>query len=131
MSNEICMLERIGGTYTEMDGILYPNLEMDVRGLTRVAGVENADVGKYGHLWITYMKENHKDRYRHHVRMGQLYSKASEVNEEAYEMLERMMGQYLKKYVPKDNCSTMEMWKIREQAKCVAEEVVYERIVFH
>ena len=77
------------------------------------------------------MKENHKDRYRHHVRMGQLYRKANEVNEEAYEILDRMMSQYLKKHVLEDSHSTMEMWKIREQAKCVAEEVVYERIVFH
>lgn len=130
MSREICIFERIGGTYTEVDGILYPNMEMDVRELTEVVNVENADVGKYGHLWISYMKENHKDRYRHHVRMGQLYSKANEVNEEAYEMLEQIMNQYLKKHVSKDRYSTMEIWKIREQAKGIAEEMVYEEIVY-
>ena len=129
MSNEICMFERMGGTYTEVDGILYPDMEMDVRGLTKAVDVENADVGKYGHLWISYMKENHKDRYRHHVRMGQLYSKATEVNKEAYEMLERMMGQYLKKCMPEDRHSTMEMWKIREQATRSVEEVVYDVVV--
>ena len=130
MSKEICMYERMGGTYTEVDGIIYPNIEMDVRELTEAVNVENADVGKYGHLWISYMKENHKDRYRHHVRMGQLYSKANEVNGEAYEMLERMMEQYLKKHVPEDSHSTMEIWKIREQAKGIAEEMVYEEIVY-
>ena len=93
MSNEICMFERTGGTYTEVDGILYPNMKMDVLELTDVVDVKNADVGKYGHLWISYMKENHRDRYRHHVRMGQLYRMANEVNEEAYEMLERIMKQ--------------------------------------
>ena len=130
MSNENCMFERMGGTYTEVDEILYPNLEMDVLDFFGDVEVENVGVGKYGHLWISYMKENHKDRYRHHVRMGQLCSKANEVNEEAYEMLERMMGQYLKKHVPEDSHSTMEMWKIREQAKSIAEEVVYEAIVY-
>ena len=124
------MFERMGGTYTEVDGILYPNMEMDVRELTEAVNVENADVGKYGHLWISYMKENHKDRYRCHVRMGQLCSKAKEVNEEAYEMLERVMTAYLKKHVPEDSHSTVEMWKIREQAKRIAEEVVYDAIVY-
>lgn len=125
MSKEICMFERIGGTYTEVDGILYPNLEMDGRELTEAVDARNVNVGKYGHLWISYMKENHKERYRHHVRMEQLYSKANEVNEEAYEMLE----QYLKKHVSEDSHSTMAMWKIREQSKSIAEEVVYEAIV--
>ena len=130
MGNEICTFERMGGTYIEVDGILYPNMEMDVRELTEAVNVENADVGKYGHLWISYMKENHKDRYRHHVRIGQLYSKANEVNEEAYEMLEWIMNQYLKKHVSEDSCTSMEMWRIREEAKRSAEEVVYEAIVY-
>lgn len=130
MSNVICVFERMGGSYTEVDGILYPNMGIDVRESTEAVDVENADIGKYGHLWISYMKEKHKDRYRHHVRMGQLYSKANGVNEEAYEMLERMINQYLKKHVPEDSHSTMEMWELREQAKSIAEEVVYESIVY-
>jgi hypothetical protein len=62
--------------------------------------------------------------------MGQLYVKAQEVNEEAYEMLDRIMNQYLSKHKPKDKHSTMEMWKIREQAKQLAEEVIYGEIVY-
>ena len=46
MSNEICMFERMGGTYTEVDGILYPDFGIDVRELTEAVDVENADVGK-------------------------------------------------------------------------------------
>ena len=130
MSNEICMFERMGGTYIEVDGILYPNMGVDGRELFGDAEVVNVDVGKYGLLWISYMKENHKDRYRHHVRMGQLYHKANEVNEESYEVLERMMEQYLKKHVLEDSHSTMVMWRIREQAKGIAEEVVYEAIMY-
>ena len=60
--------------------------------------ITTTDIGKYGHMWISYMKENHPDRYRHHIRMGQLYSNAQEVNEEAYEMLDRIMNQYLAKH---------------------------------
>ena len=76
------------------------------------------------------MKENHSDRYRHHVRMGQLHIKAKEVNEEAYEMLDRIVEKYLTKHKSENAHSTMEIWKLREQAKQLAEEVIYGEIVY-
>lgn len=108
MSNEISMFEKLGGTYTEVDGILYPNIGMDDIDTKSDMDlvVTSTDIGKYGHLWISYMKENHSDRYRHHIRLDQLLIK------------------------PKDAHSTMEMWKIREQAKQLAEEVIYGEIVY-
>ena len=41
-----------------------------------------------------------------------------------------MMNQYFAKHKPKDSNSTLEMWKIREQAKMHAEEVIYGEIVY-
>lgn len=121
MSREISTYEAMGGTYTEVDGVLYPNIVV----------LEEADVwaGKYGLLWIDYMKTNHTDRDRHHIRMGTLNSKAFEVNEEVYELLEGIMNQYLAKHKPQNSASTMEMWRLREQAKQMAEEVVLSDIV--
>ena len=121
MSREISTYEAMGGTYTEVDGVLYPNIVV----------LEEADVwaGKYGLLWIDYMKTKHTDRYRHHIRMGTLNSKAFEVNEEVYELLEGIMNQYLAKHKPQNSASTMEMWRLREQAKQMAEEVVLSDIV--
>ena len=132
MSRELSLYEAMGGTYTEVDGIFYPNIGMDDADMKsdKVSDVTTADIGKYGHLWISYMKENYPDRYRHHIRMGQLQMKAKEVNEEAYEMLDRIVEKYLVKHKPKDAHSTMEMWKIREQAKQLAEEVIYGEIVY-
>lgn len=121
MSRELSTYEAMGGTYTELDGVLYPNIKV----------LEEADVwaGKYGLLWIDYIKSNHAERYRHHMRMGTLNTKALEVNEEAYEMLEGIMNQYLAKHKPQNSASTMEMWRLREQAKQMAEEVVLSDIV--
>ena len=132
MSRELSLYEAIGGTYTEVDGVLYPNIGMDDTDTkTDTASVvTTADIGKYGHLWISYMKENYPDRYRHHIRMGQLQMKAKEVNEEAYEMLDRIVEKYMTKHKPGDTHSTMEMWKLRERAKQLAEEVIYGEIVY-
>ena len=61
--------------------------------------------------------------------METLNSKAFEVNEEAYEMLERIANRYLAKHKPQNPAFTMEMWRLREQAKQMAEEVVLNDIV--
>ena len=121
MSREISTYEAMGGTYTEVDGVLYPNIVV----------LEESDVwvGKYGLLWIDYMKFNYAERYRHHIRMGTLNTKALEVNEEAYEMLEGIVNQYLVKHKPQNSASTMEMWRLREQAKQMAEEFVLNDVV--
>lgn len=123
MRSDLSIFEQMGGTYIEKDGLYYPNLSVEQMQ-------EHIQVGKYGLLWISYMKGNHPDRYRHHIRMGQLQSKAGEINEEAYQTIDTIMNQYLQKHKPVKPNSTMEMWKLREQAKQIAEEEVYETIVY-
>ena len=123
MRSDLSIFEQMGGTYTEKDGLYYPNLSVGQMQ-------EHIKVGKYGLLRISYMKETYPDRYRHHIRMGQLYSKAAEVNEEAYQMLDTITNQYLMKHKLVNRASTMEMWKLREQAKQTAEEEVYETVIY-
>ena len=125
MSEELSLYEALGGTYKSVDGILYPDIN-----ILEESEVTIGMVGKYGLAWISYIKENHADRYRHHIRMGQLHSKAQEVNEEAYAMLDTITAKYMAKHKPMNSNSTMEMWKLREQAKQLAEEVIYGEIVY-
>lgn len=121
MSRELSIYEAMSGTYTEVDGVLYPDITVSVEA--------DVWVGKYGLLWMDYMKSNHAERYRHHIHMGTLNTKALEVNEEAYKMLDRIVAQHLAKHKPRNEASTMEMWRLREQAKQMAEEVVLNDIV--
>ena len=109
--------------YVEKNGVLYPLL-------TIPADMELSVVGKYGLLWLSYMKENHKGRFRTLTRLGCVNRTAHKVNEEAYEMLDLIIGQHMRKHPPVNPASTMEMWKQREQAKTVAEETVLMDIVY-
>lgn len=109
--------------YVEKDGILYPLL-------TIPADMELSAVGKYGLLWLSYIKENHKGRFRTLTRLGCANRTAHKVNEEAYEMLDLIISQHMKKHPPEHTDSTIEMWKLREQAKIVAEETVLMDIVY-
>ena len=116
------IFEESGIAYEERDGLFYPNISM---------ATENVNVGKYGLLWMEYMKENAPDRYRNLLRFGRLKKKALEVNEEAYEMIESIEIKYLAKHEPVNSASTMEMWILREQAKMAAEEEVLLTVVYH
>ena len=46
MSRELSTYEAMGGTYTEVDGVFYPNIV--------VSEEANVWIGKYGLLWIDY-----------------------------------------------------------------------------
>ena len=127
MNREKLIFEQMGGTYTEKDGILYPNIRI---GEEETEAMQDIFSGKYGDLWKKYLKENQLDRYYHLVHSGQLKQKVAEINEEANELLERIMQPYLQKHTPENPASTMEMWQLREQAKAMAEEVVLHDIVY-
>ncbi len=127
MRRERSIFEQMGGTYTEKDGILYPNILI---GEEETEAMQDTFSGKYGDLWKKYLKENRPDRYYHLVRLGQLKQKTAEINEEANELLERIMQQYLQKHKPENPDSTIEILQLREQAKAMAEEVVLQDIVY-
>lgn len=116
------LFEELGIEYKECDGVFYP-----------VLSVENEDAnlpaGKYGDMWIQYMKENHPERYRNLVRFGRLRRTAAEVNEEAYELLESIEECCLKKHKNGNENSFMKTYRLRMQLRMMAEETVMEQAV--
>lgn len=66
----------------------------------------------------------------HYLFTGKLNEKAKEINEQAYEMLDVIMNEYINKHKPENPESTIEMWRLREQAKMQAEEVIFHDIIF-
>ena len=118
--------EKLGIPYEERDGIFYPVL---------VAGTEKADieVGKYGRMWIKYIKEEYPLRYKSLVRFGELEERADEVNDTAYELLDDIEAKWLKKHKPKNPNSFTEQLQLRTQTRMMAEEIVIMDVVmqFH
>ncbi len=114
------IFEKLGVQYEEKDGLLYPVITMDQ---------EPTDIGKFGILWIEFMKVKYPNRYLSLKQSDRLREKAYEVNEEAYKLLDMITAGYLNEHKPKDPSSTMEMWRLREAAKVTAEEIVLDQIV--
>ena len=127
---EMTMAAAMEITYTEKDGLLYPDLELpEQEGGEKI----QARLNRYGRMAVNYLKEEEPARYRMLIHLGRLEEKMNQVEEEAHQMLETLMEAYLKKNPPKDRESTMEMWQLREQAKQMAEEIVLKEVVlkFH
>lgn len=116
------IFERLGVEYEERDGIFYPLIS---------AGTEvvSGEVGKYGRMWIRYMKLEYPVRYRSLVRFSELNEKALDVNEYAYKLLTDIEEAWLKKHKPQNSNSFTEMYRLRSQARMIAEEVVMHDIV--
>lgn len=92
--SEETLFEKLGVKYIEKDGIFYP--------LITLGGEENStDVGKYGRMWMDYIQKEYPQRYRSLVRFGELHDKATKVNEVAYELLEDIENEWLRKHKPK------------------------------
>ena len=120
------LFEKIGVQYEERDGLLYPLITLDIKE-------DGANVGKYGRMWMQYLKSEYPQRYRSLLRFGELNQKAAEVNEVAYELLEDIETEWLQKHKPKNKNSFTEMYRLRMEARLIAEEVVLHDMVncFH
>lgn len=120
------VFERLEIAYEEKDGLFYPLI---FSGTEAVAST----VGKYGRMWIQYMKSEYPVRYRSLVRFAEMEAKVLEVNEYAYEFQTDIENLWLKKHKPKNSSSFIEMYQLRSQARMIAEEMVMHEIVnqFH
>lgn len=86
-----CLMEQLGVSYTEVDGILYPQVNCE-----KESKVLFGRGGKYGYLWISYMKENYPDRYKTLERVRRISETGIRVNDEAYDLLDATVEAYLK-----------------------------------
>lgn len=104
------LFEKIGVQYEERDGLLYPLITLDVKE-------DGANVGKYGRMWMQYLKSEYPQRYRSLLQFGELNQKAAEVNEVAYELFEDIEKEWLQKHKPRNKNSFSEMYKLRTEAR--------------
>lgn len=78
--------EERGGTYTEVDQILIPNLVMDEQ--------PDGDIGIWGWRRKRYLKEHRKGTYNRMLMDGTITKHLIDINEEAMDMRERLVKQF-------------------------------------
>ena len=112
---EQTLFEKIGVTYREQNGYLYPILPADDAEV-------NLDVGKYGRMWLHILFETNRRDYNRRLWNGTLIDDAVRKNERAYEIIDFITKRELQKLSDEQKHSSMAMYKCRMAARVTAEE---------
>ena len=115
----ISRFEEMGGTYTEIDGILYPNLDLPEP--------ETRPIGKWGMMHETYLREHRPFTYTNLLTTCKLDSYLADIHEQAAEMLDRMSTQMAKAEGVTEELKATDQMEWVRRMNCIrnqAEEVV-------
>ena len=83
------VFEEMGGTYRREGDYLIPNLELP--------DTEHYQIGKYGHLRQTYLREHRPGLYNDLILSGTLYRHLAEVDQTCYEHVDLLVRQMAKR----------------------------------
>ena len=83
------VFEKMGGTYWREGDYLIPNLELPE--------TEHYQIGKYGHLRQTYLREYRPVLYNDLILNGTLYRHLAEVDQTCYERVDLLVRQMAKR----------------------------------
>ena len=80
------IFEEKGGTYTEINGVMMPNLVLDPQS--------EGDIGIWGWRRKRYLKEHRKGTYNRMLMDGTITQHLININEEAMDMRDRLVEQF-------------------------------------
>ena len=120
------VFETMGGTYRREGDYLIPNLEP--------SDTEHYQIGKYGHLRQTYLREHRPGLYNDLILNGTLYRHLAEVDQTCYDRVDLLVRQMAKREGVTEALKSLNqlewvgsMNNIRSRAEeIVLAEVVYE-----
>ena len=112
-------------TYTERNGLLYPNLELPPQ--------KNYPLGKYGRMRLDFLKQHRRFAYRSFVVQAKLNEHLHEIDVQASELLESTISKLAKKHGIDEKLKATDplRWVQEMNAlKAAAEEIVLREIVY-
>ena len=112
--------------YKKFGDYLLPNLVIDNQN--------NKQIGKYGYLRLTYIKQNKKALYQTLLMKNELTNHLFSVSNECEERLKTLMDNYIKNddRLSEKNKETnqIEWVKLMNNYKLIAEEIILKEIVY-
>lgn len=108
-------------TYKEIDGLLYPEIDI---GESRLR-----NLGRFGKARLEYLHSECFGYYRELLIMGKLVAHCEGYDKRGYELSERLQQEYIEGHpLPEDDfIGTV---RIRTQARDWAEEVIINQIIY-
>ena len=117
--------ERLGGTYSEKDGHLIPDIALPEQ--------TDYQIGKYGLVHLDYIKQHRRGRYTTLLTEGKLNARLHEIDLEATEMLDTIIPRLATERGIDENLKTRDMlcWVAEmNNIKASAEEIVLREVVY-
>jgi len=111
-------------TYTEKDGISYPNL------IVNEGNYSEKPLSKYGSLAKKHLKEHNPVKYQSLILDGELMEYLHGIDEQAREMLLGAEEQYIKLHPMPVGDDFMAKVQARQRARDYAEEIVFSELIF-
>lgn len=112
-------------TYTEINGINYPNLTLPEQ--------PNVNIGKYGHMRLDYLKKHRRGTYTTLLTEGRLSAHLFAIDQESSSQVEYLIAELAKKRGIDENIKTTNllMWVQKmNNCKASAEEIVLKELVY-
>lgn len=116
-------MEPLNLTYTEMDGLLYPNLQISNDP------EDDQPLGKFGRMAMRYMQEKHRTISTVLKMKGEFMGVLHKVDREATEKLEVIFQQLMEKDPPPETDDIMVRTRHMSGLRNIAEEIVLREIV--
>ena len=118
------LYEKLGGTYREENGHLIPDLALPEQ--------TNYQIGKYGRMYLDYIKNHRRGRYATLLTEGTLNARLHEIDLEANKMLETILPRLAAERGIDENLKVRDMlrWVAEmNNIKASAEEIVLREVV--
>ena len=114
-----------GLTYTEIDGILYPDIKISAKPHYRI--------GKYGNLRLAYLIEHRKGTYTSLLTQDRLNERLHEVDIQSSKLLDSMLPQLAKERGIDESLKSADpmKWVCEMNAiKSEVEEIIFSEIIY-
>ena len=111
-------------SYHEQDGMLIPNIQISNHA------EDDRPLGRYGRMALTYLRDNHPDRYMILKMDGILMEMMHQVQQEATERIECLTHQMLIDNPMPMTDDILERTRHLNDLKLMAEEIVLQTVVF-
>ena len=119
------LFEQMGGTYRQEDDYLIPNLTLPDSG--------NYQIGKYGRMRRTYLKEHRKVLYANLVTEGTLFEHLAEIDQSCNKRMEIIVSAMAKQENVTEALKAadqMEWVRRMNSIRSRAEEIVLTELVY-
>lgn len=117
------MANKLSLSYRNVNGALYPELQ-----ISRNPDANKRPVGKYGQMYLNYLKDEHSERYAELRMSGELMSLIHKVNDATHEQIKELTCKLMNQYP--STTDTMKKFRQRNTCQAMAEEIILKEFLY-